>query len=153
MPLENPPIEIDVRLLVRWLGPQAAAAGLEKSKRCTVEILAKMGDAIGLALPKSATRQYMIDAIVRAANKRIGKPLEELLRLSRDELVGYLESVDPEREELLDLLKRIDAHPTKEGRRGLIEFAARELSETGRFMRIAGSGHRDAATEPQVKGE
>ena len=122
MSVESATAEIDVRMLVRWLGPHGARAGLEKSKRCTTDVLAKLGEALGLSLPKSATRQQMIEEIVRSANKRIDKPLEELVRLSRDELVAYLDKVDPERDELLELLKQIDAHPTKEGRRGLIEF-------------------------------
>lgn len=34
-------------------------------------------------------------------------------------------------------LKAIDVTPSKEGRKTLIEFATRELTETGRFMRVA----------------
>jgi hypothetical protein len=42
--------------------------------------------------------------------------------------------------ELLDLLKNLDMDPRREGRRNLVEFVARELSETGRFIRIAAQG-------------
>lgn len=145
MSVEEEYAKIDVRILVRWLGVDGARAGLEKSKQNTTEVLLKLGERMGLRLPKSGTRQQMIAEIVRQANKRIDKSLDDLVRMGRDELIGYLEKLDPGREELLDLLKEIDATPTKDGRRGLIEFAARELSETGRFRRIASTGSDDNA--------
>lgn len=133
--------DIDVRLLVRWLGPEGARAGLEKSKTCTVEVLRRLAEALGVPTPgKSMNRQQLIDDIVRIANRRIDKPLADLVRLQEDELVDYFERVDPDREELLELLKGIDAAPGKESRKGLIRFAARELSETGRYIRIATAG-------------
>lgn len=142
MPVDNARPDVDVRLLVRWLGPQGAEAGLEKSKGFTIDALAAIAADLGIKFPKSTTRQQMIAEIVKVANRRIDKPVEDLVKMSHDELVAYLERVDPAREELLDLLKGIDATPSKEGRRGLIEFAARELSETGRFIRIAAGGSR-----------
>ncbi|MGH7436533.1 MAG: hypothetical protein ACRENE_12740 [Polyangiaceae bacterium] len=142
MPLENEVVGFDIRLLVRWLGSQGAKAGLERSKIFTTESLGKIGDGLGLKFAKSTTRLEMIEAVVRAANKRIDRPVEQLMKMSREELVAYFQKVEPEREELLDLLKEIDAIPSKDGRTGLIDFAARELSETGRFIRIASSsGH------------
>lgn len=153
MPIDQEDGEIDVRLLVRWLGPDGAMAGLEKSKRHTTERLVKLGEQLGLAVPKSATRQEMLRAIVREANKRIDKPIADLVRMMREDLISYLERADPSREELLNLLKEIDATPSKEGRQGLIEFAARELSETGRFMRIATSGTPGGTeTDPPERG-
>jgi len=137
--------KIDVRILVRWLGVEGARAGLEKSKQHTTEVLWKIGDQLGLKLPKSGARQQMIAEIVRHANKRIERPVDDLIRMSKEELVEYLEVRDPGREELLDLLREIDATPSKDGRRALIEFAARELSETGRFRRISSTGSDDSA--------
>jgi|GEM_PF-915050 len=136
---------IDVRLIVRWLGPEGAIAGLDKSRHMTVDVLTKIGTALGLSWTKLPGRAQMIAEIVRVANKRIQKPVDELVRMSKDEIINYLDGVEPGREELLDLLKAIDVTPSKEGRKTLIEFAARELSETGRFMRIASP--REAADD------
>jgi hypothetical protein len=141
----------DSRLLTRWLGPDGARAGLEKSKELTLDQLRKEADRLGINLPKSATRQHLIDEIVRVANRRITSSAEELMKLSLERIVEYLDSVEPDREELLDLLKQIDAAPSKESRKGLIHFAARELSETGRFLRIASSGAELRRTEPDEK--
>lgn len=137
----TPQDEIDVRALIRWLGPEGARAGIDKSKVCTIEVLRRVAEKLGLSsAPKSVTRQQLVDDIIQIANRRIDRPLAELMRLREEELVSYFEKVNPDREELLDLLKEIDAVPTKESRKGLMHFAARELSETGRFIRIAGSG-------------
>ncbi len=130
---------LNVRELVRWLGPQGAKAGLLQSKLVTVELLTALATSMGLSLAKSATRQQLADEIVRVANKRIDKPVEELYQMSEDDLKTYFQRVEPTSEELLDLLRGLDLKPRKEGHRGLIEIAARELSETGRFLRISSS--------------
>jgi hypothetical protein len=60
--------------------------------------------------------------------------------MSKDDLIEYFEDCDVESSELLDLLKKLDVTPRpKESRKSLIQFVAQEFSETGRFMRIAGS--------------
>jgi predicted nucleic acid-binding OB-fold protein len=137
-----PEEEVDVRALTRWLGPDGARAGLEKSKACTIDVLRRLADKLGVPSTSSkvASRQQLIDDIIRVANRRIDKALSDLVSLREEELIAYFEHVDPDRDELLDLLKEIDASPAKESRKGLMRFAARELSETGRFMRIASTG-------------
>ena len=129
----------DARLLVRWLGVEGARAGLLHSKRMTIESLRKMANALKLAMPEKTTRQQLIDELVKVASRRIDKSIDELFSMEQEELLQYFESMDVEPAELLDLLKEMNLTPRrKEGRRSVIEFAARELSETGRFMRIAG---------------
>jgi hypothetical protein len=131
--------EFDIRGLVRFLGSQGAKAGLVESKLWTVEALKGAAGGLGLKFPDKATRKDMIEEIVRVANKRIDKPLEELYAMDFEQLKTYLDSAGAEAEELLELLKDLNLTPRREGRKNLIEFAARELSETGRFMRIAGT--------------
>lgn len=130
----------NIRLLVRWLGVHGAKLGLMESKLWTVDLLKKAASDVGLHLPEKMPRKEIVDAVVRAANKRINKPLDDLYKMDADELARYLESVGVEPDELLDLLKELDLSPRrKEGLKSLIEFTARELSETGRFMQIAGT--------------
>jgi hypothetical protein len=131
---------INVRELVRWLGPQGAKAGLVQSKLLTVDVLALLAKSMGLSPSKSASRQQLAEEIVKLANRRIEKSLDELFSLSKEELLEYFLRVEPTSEELLDLLRSLDLNPKKEAHRGLMELAARELSETGRFKRIASSG-------------
>lgn len=79
----------------------------------------------------------MIEEIVKFANKRIDKKLDELFAMSQDDLTRYFTENQVERAEILDLLKELNLAPGHEGNRNLLDFAAREISETGRFMRIA----------------
>ncbi len=130
--------EVDIRALVTCLGTQGAKAGLMESKLWTVETLKSSGAALGVKFTGKATRKEMIEEVVRVANKRIQKPLEELYTMDFEQLKAYLDSIGAEPEELVELLKDLNLTPRRDGRKNLIEFAARELSETGRFMRIAG---------------
>lgn len=147
--MSNMKQDVDVRLLVRWLGASGAKAGLKASRHCTVEVLRRLAREFGIELKKKAGRIELIDEIVRAANKRIDKSLDQLFDMEQEKLVSYFENIGVEHEELLDLLKQLDLDPGREGRRNLVRFVARELCETGRFRRIASKG---APTE-ELKGD
>ena len=140
--------EVDVRLLTRWLGVAGAKAGLRESRQCTVEALAEMARGVGIEVERRATRRELIDELVRVASKRIDKSIDELFKMDRDELIRYFDDREVEIEELLDLLKELDLSPDRKGRRNVVNFVARELSETGRFRRIARNEtrHRGVAT-------
>jgi hypothetical protein len=140
--------EIDVRLLVRWLGSEGAKAALTASRRCSVKVLRSIAEGLGCVLTKEMSRQQLITEIIEVASKRIDKPLEALYQMSREELIAYFTEKEVESKELLDLLKELDVQPHREGLRGLIEFTAQQISETGRFMRIAGSSAPEHAAEP-----
>lgn len=130
--------QIDPRQLVRWLGTDGARAGLMQSKRATVEVLRQMAQSLDVRLPEKTPRQQWIDEIVKVAGRRIDKSIQELFAMEQQALLDYFERIEVEPSEILDILKQLDLSPRREGRRSLLEFAARELSETGRFMRIAG---------------
>lgn len=132
--------DIDVRLLVRWLGVPGAKAGLKESRNCSVEVLRRLAKQFEVVTGKKATRNELIEKIVRVASKRIDKSLDELFGMQQEELVSYFEDIGVEPEELLDLLKQLELDPGREGRRNLVRFVARELCETGRFKRIASKG-------------
>jgi len=132
--------DLDVRLLARWLGVQGIKAGLKESRYITVETLGRLAKDLEIEPGKRATRQELIDEIARVANKRIDKSVDELYGMERDEIIRYFDEIGVESEELLDLLRQLDLDPGREGRKNLVRFVARELSETGRFMRIASKG-------------
>jgi len=132
--------DIDVRLLARWLGAQSVKAGLKESKNITVETLGRLAKGLGIEFGKKATRQELIDKIVRVARKRIDTSVDELYRMEQDEIVGYFDDIGVESEELLDFLKQLDLDPGRTGRKNLARFVAHELAETGRFKHIASKG-------------
>ena len=131
--------QLDARQLVRFLGAEGARAGLLQSKRMTIDSLRKIAESLDLKLPEKANRKQLIDEIVNIAGRRVDKPIEALFSMDQQELIDYFERIEVEPAELLDILKELDVTPRRESRRSLLEFAARELSETGRFMRIAGT--------------
>lgn len=128
----------NVKLLVRWLGLQGAKAGITESKLWTVEVLRSIAAELGIQVYDKTPRKDLIDVVLQVANRRIDKPLSALYDMEAEDLMRYFESVGVETQELLELLKEMEVAPRKEGRKNLMEFAARELAETGRFMRIAG---------------
>ena len=133
---------MDIRLLSRWLGTAGAKAGLLASRQCTTEALVGIAQSLGVEVSKRITRRELIDELVRVASKRIDKSLDDLVEMDHDELVRYFDEREVETAELLDLLNDLDLSPDRMGRKNVIEFAARELSETGRFGRIARNQHR-----------
>lgn len=132
--------DFDPRLLVQWLGPKGAIAGLEYSREFTVRRLQKIAEAMNLEIKRNITKNELINIIIAEASRRIDKPVAALFEMGKDEIIAYFEGRDVGSSELLGLLKELDlSPPRKNSRKSLIEFAARELSETGRFMRIAGN--------------
>ncbi|XCN71518.1 MAG: hypothetical protein Q3M24_14485 [Candidatus Electrothrix aestuarii] len=132
--------KFDSRMLVQWLGTKGAIAGLEHSKEFTIQRLQNILIDQQLEFKKKATKNELIEILIADASKRIDKPVESLYEMDKEALVAYFEDRKVESPELLDLLKQLDLSPrSKESRRTLIEFAAHEISETGRFMRIAGT--------------
>jgi len=140
--------EIDARLLVQWLGCEGARAALVGSKRCTVKILRTMAEGLHCTLTKEMTRQQLIDSILEIAGKRIDKPLNVLFQMSEQDLVNYFTRIEVEAKELLELLKELDIQPHREGLRSMIDFAAQQISETGRYMRIATSSSPEQLMKP-----
>ena len=143
--------DLDVRLLIRWLGAAGARAGLRESRLYTVAALRRMARGFGIGSGKRTTREELIDELVRVAGKRIDKSIDELFEMERDELVRYFDSIQVETEELLDLMRNLDLNPGCKGRRNVVNFAARELSETGRFRRIARNETRSPKQLPQPR--
>lgn len=140
--------DIDARLLIQWLGTEGARAALTTSKRCTIKVLRGIADSLGCTLTKEMTRQHLIDEILLVAGKRIDKPIEALFQMTEHDLVRYFTEIEVESKELLDLLKDLEIQPHREGLRGLIAFTAQQISETGRYMRIAGSSSSEQIMKP-----
>jgi len=131
------PITIEnVRSLAEWLGEDGASAGLERS-HLTLGDLRDLVEQMGKKLPSKARRKDLVNEIVYGAIKRIDRPVDELMQMGAEELLDYFEIRRPSRTELLKILGELDFHPGSEAQKSLYKYAARHLSETGMFQRVA----------------
>ena len=131
--------EDDVTNLVSLVGRSGAIHALAGSDTLSVSDLRKLGRSLGLTTSKKPKRQ-IAELLVHTVDKRITRPLEELEALSRDELHRYLSSTDCDAEELKELLAQA-AVPIQGNmsRKGLLEFAAIQISNIGMYKRISSS--------------
>ncbi|MER8975446.1 MULTISPECIES: hypothetical protein [unclassified Mesorhizobium] len=131
------PITIEnVRTLADWLGEDGASAGLDRS-HLTVNELRELAAQTGKKLPSKTRRKDLVNEIVFGAIKRIDLPIDELMRLGAEDLLDYFETKRPSRSELLKILGELDFHPGSEAQKSLYKYAARQISETGMFQRVA----------------
>lgn len=136
--------ELDPRLLIKWLGSEGAKVGMDRSPKLNLNALKEIAARLNIESSAKVTRKELIDEIVRVAGKRIEKSLDQLYALDQDDLVRYFEAIEVEPQELLDLLKDLNLKASRDSRGNLVTFVARELAETGRFMRIAGNRPQSA---------
>lgn len=137
----------DLKTLVEWLGSDGALAGLDKSD-LTIAELRFLLEEQGKTLPTKASRKELVTEVLQSAANCIKKPLDELLALTGEEILKYFESVRPSQNELLALLRQLGFRPGSDAKKSLYKYAARQLSETGMFQRVAHSNQeRTDATE------
>lgn len=127
----------NIKTLVEWLGAEGAQAGLEHS-HMTIADLRVLLESMGKSAPSKVSRRELIAELLFGATKRIEKTLDELLAMNGDELLAYFEQARPSRTELLSILSELDFRPGSEAQKSLYKYAARQISETGLFQRVAG---------------
>lgn len=126
----------DIKTLIQWLGSDGTRAGLEFSHLSVAE-LRNMAEVQGVRLPARAKRSDVVDQLMFLADQKIDKTLEEMLSMTSDGLLTYFDRTRPSRTELLRLLEKLDFHPGSEAQKSLYKYAARQISETGMFKRVA----------------
>jgi hypothetical protein len=122
--------------LIEWLGEDGARGGLDRS-HYTVKELRTLANELGAIVPTKPARKDIVSAIVAKVDQRIDKPVQELLTMSSGDLLEYFERVRPNKAELLAILGDLDFHPGSEAQKSLYKYAARQISETGMFQRVA----------------
>ena len=135
-------MKLDIPILVDWLGPEGAIAGLERGKFTNAELMVIARERGGSVDKKTARRQIAIE-IVMCDLPRIDKPRDYLLGMSTDELHRYFEDRMVSSRELQALLTELGLAPTGKLRGKLSDFAAREIRELGMLQRVA-----KGSTEP-----
>src|SRR5262249_53239594 len=94
----------EILTLVSIVGREGAAAALTSSTIFGTQQLAEFAESIGLRpLSRDSKSKLALD-IVRALDKRITKPLDELKTMTKDQIMNYLESVHCDTDEVVELL-------------------------------------------------
>jgi hypothetical protein len=127
----------DIKTLIDWLGLEGAKAGLEFSNMSVAE-LRSMAEVQGVRTPAKARRAQIVEQLMLIADQKIDKTLDEMLSMSSEGLLDYFDRNRPSRTELLRVLEKLDFHPGSEAQKSLYKYAARQISETGMFKRVAG---------------
>ena len=130
----------DVKNIVAMVGREGATSALAHSKRVGSEDLSQLATLLGLKVNSRVTKAQIATQIVRYLDRRITKALDELKRMSKEDIIKYLEEVDCDQEEIGELLSNIDLRkiPSRtKSRRAMIEFAAIQISSLGIFERLA----------------
>ena len=94
----------DIRTLVEIVGRQGAHVALSRSDKVSTEELFKAAQSLGIRLPRRTQKSELAIAIVRHIDRRVDKSLDELKQLSRSEILQYFSDVDPDAEEIVELL-------------------------------------------------
>jgi hypothetical protein len=126
----------EIKTLIQWLGYDGARAGLEFSHMSVAE-LRDMAEAQGVRIRAKARRTDIVEQLMLFADQKIDKTLDEMLAMSSDGLLEYFDRTRPSRHEMLRLLEKLDFHPGSEAQKSLYKYAARQISETGMFQRVA----------------
>jgi hypothetical protein len=128
--------DLDVKQLTKWLGPEGAVAGLDRSDLTNSELMmiARTNDVSVEA--KTPRRQIAIELIMGRLT-RIDKPVEQLLEMSKSELQRYFADQQVSSRELRSVLEGLGIAPKGRLRTKLAEFAANEISDLGMYQRVA----------------
>ena len=129
-----------IRTLIDLLGETGATAGLEKAN-ITVGELRKLASDIDVKLPPKSPKKDVVFLIISKANHRIDLSVTELLSMDSKDLLKYFDEKRPGKAELLSILDKLDFHPGSEAQKNLYKYAARQISETGMFQRVASNEH------------
>ena len=127
---------IEIATLCDWLGPEGAVVGLDKSKLTNSELM-MLARENGVAVDKRTARKQIAIEIVMSEIRRIKYEPEELLAMSRDELLRYFSDYMVSTKELMGILDKLGIAPKSKLRTKLVDFAANEISDLGMYQRVS----------------
>jgi hypothetical protein len=84
----------DIKTLVSIVGRNGAIAALESSKKFRAEQLFELARSLGLPLGSKDSKKKLATAIVRYADKRITKTIDELKSMNKEQLILFCVQVD-----------------------------------------------------------
>ncbi len=130
-------LKSDIKQIVDLVGREGAMFALEKSKKINTKALIDLARSIGLNPKTKDSKKNISTQIVQEVDKRIGKSLNELKEMSKDDLILYFEKLECHQDEVIELLKNIDLKSQVKTNKALIEFAAVQISSLGIFERLS----------------
>ena len=142
-------LKSDIKQIVDIVGREGAISALEKSKKVNTKILIDLARSIGLSPKTKDSKKNISTQIVQEVDKHIDKSLDELKKMSKDDLILYFQKVECHQDELIELLKNIDLKAQVKTNKALFEFASMQISSLGIFERLStheGKKHSDQAS-------
>lgn len=130
--------DIDIKMLISWLGANGAKEGLKKSTKLTLSELKKIAKQCDVKINSKITRNDLINLIILKYNKKIDKSFSELVNMKATEISEYLADTNCTKEELSQMLDENNI-PFKKSlsKIALIHYAADEISNIGIYKRIS----------------
>lgn len=128
--------DLVISVLIDWLGPEGAVAGLEKGHLTNADLM-MIARREGLDVEAKASRKQLTIELVMSDVKRVEKSADQLMQLSRDELKRYFLDRMVSNSELLAILTEMQIAPSRKIRGRMTDFAANEISDLGMYARVA----------------
>jgi hypothetical protein len=132
----------DVKKILNIVGREGAIAALERSKKLSSKDLSGFSHSLGLKPGSKDAKRVLASKIVQNIDKRITKSLDDLKKMSKDELMKYFEEIECHQDELIELLNGIELKARSKSRRAIIEFAAIQITSLGIFERLSEPNHK-----------
>lgn len=133
---------LDLKKVMKLLGARGASEGL-KASDLSIDQIVEFAQKTHAKFDKSYSREKLIEAVVEELSRPGLKPLEELSRMSFDQLLKYFDSIRVSNEDLLQLMKDLNYKVGAEDKKHLRKYVARQISETALFSRVASREGRE----------
>ena len=132
--------DFDLDKLIKWVGVKGTRAALNESDILTLDELTALAKNNFIEMPPNAKKKEIIDRLLIKYDRRINLSLEELEKMSSDELIDYLTNSRATEVEIIELLNKADIPIIKlKSKKKLIEFTANSISGLGIYQRISSS--------------
>lgn len=132
--------DLDLDKLIRWIGVKGTRAALNESDTLTLEELTLLGKNNSIEMPTGAKKKEIIDRLLIKYDRRINLSLEDLEKMSSDELIDYFTNSGATEVEIIELLNKANIPIIKlKSKKKLIQFAANSISGLGIYQRISSS--------------
>ena len=125
-----------IGLMIEWLGTDGAIAGIEKCTMTNKELITVFSKQLE-STNASAKRIEIIHQIIFSIRSEMMPSPDELMNMNKEQLLENFHSLNYSKDEVLNLLQKLDIRPKTQSLKSLIKFAVNELEEISMYKRIA----------------
>lgn len=129
----------ELRNVVKVLGVKGATAGIIESDLSDTEILG-VAKRLKISPEMSKNRAMVVDQIVSHVSSSSLKPVDDLLKMTFEELEKHFNTISVPNSELMKVMTELDFRVRSEDKKHLRRYAARQISETALFSNVAEKG-------------